>query len=319
MSNLKVYGQTEMGLHRKNKFVDLQRIIDSKNIKSLELLYFDEPYIPPWDEVLDFLETNKNLNITYKLNKDFPLFYFYVVFNYYYLNNIKSKKISSNKHLTYFAWLAGSTHNRLYRCELAEELARRNLLSEGKYAWTDTTCDLTLNGETKKFEFNHFKNELKFIDHKQPIDKKKFNNGLPYPQDELEDCIFNIVVEDVKDEVFFSEKTVNTFYVKKSLLLLSSATGNLLQLKKLGFDVHENIIDISYDMITDRKKKVKAFVDQIEKIVNMDINKVYELTKLSRKNNMETLINIVSRKPPYLDDLKQWSLVFNSPLVMKWE
>ena len=72
-------------------------------------------------------------------------------------------------------------------------------------------------------------------------------------------------------------------------------------------------------MITDRKKKVKAFVDQIEKIVNMDINKVYELTKLSRKNNMETLINIVSSKPPYLDDLKQWSLVFNSPLVMKWE
>ena len=40
MSNLKVYGQTEMGLHRKNKFIDLQRIIDSKNIKKFRITLF---------------------------------------------------------------------------------------------------------------------------------------------------------------------------------------------------------------------------------------------------------------------------------------
>lgn len=317
MSSLKIYGQTEMANHIKNNFIDLQQVIDSQNIKSLELLYYDEPYIPLWDELLSFLENNKDLKITYKLNKDFPLFYFYVVFNYYYLHNIKPKAISSNEELTYFAWLAGSTQNRLYRCELAEELAKRNLLSKGIYTWTDTTCDY--RGQTKKFKFKHFNNELKFLDHKQPIDKKKFNNGLPYPQEELERCIFNIVVEDVKDEIFFSEKTVNTFYVQKSLFLLSSAPGSLLQLKKLGFDVHENLIDISYDLIADRKKKVKSFVDQIEKVINMDIKKIYDLTKIGRKNNLRTLMRLVSNKPEHLNDLKQWSLKFRYPLVLKWE
>jgi hypothetical protein len=315
MSNvLEIYGHTEMVHHINDNFEKLSKQLVRDDVDEIIYYQFDEAYIH--EDVVDFFSKNPHIKITNYTNADFPDFYFYMVFNYHYSNDIKSKKIVPSENLVPYSFLPGTTFGRFLKCEIAEELAKRNLLEKGVYSWTDTRC--ALYDPPTKFQFEHFKNEYKFLDHTNPIDDGRFNNGLPFPKKALENCIFSIVVEEAKNYTVLSEKTATALFHQKSILLISATTGTCDKLKELGFDLCEDIVDLKYDTVLDKKLKAKLLVDQVEKICDLDPLILYEKTKNSREHNFKTFLNIIAKKPKYHEIFRQWCFKRHMPLRLSW-
>ena len=88
--------------------------------------------------------------------------------------------------------------------------------------------------------------------------------------------------------------------------------------KELGFDLCEDIVDLKYDTVLDKKLKAKLLVDQVEKICDLDPLILYEKTKNSREHNFKTFLNIVAKKPKYHEIFRQWCFKRHMPLRLSW-
>jgi len=68
----------------------------------------------------------------------------------------------------------------------------------------------------------------------------------------------------------FTEKTIKSF-AWGQIPLFNTVYDNLKYIRKLGFDLFDDIIDHSYDMIEDPISRIDAVIDQLEKICNWSI------------------------------------------------
>jgi len=117
-------------------------------------------------------------------------------------------------------------------------------------------------------------------------------------------CFINVVAEtssqtddDSWREIFLTEKTFKVFGYRQ-LPIWFAVPGTVQTVRNLGFDVFDDVIDHSYDLIDDDNTRMNIVVDVLDKFCAQ--NTVQELNDLRHKlwerisNNMKLLIRLES-------------------------
>lgn len=102
-----------------------------------------------------------------------------------------------------------------------------------------------------------------------PVDQRQQHNSA---QELFSTCLFNVVVEtsSQSDEwswrgLFITEKTFKAF-VLKQIPIWWAVPGLVAEVKNLGFDLFDDIVNHEYDKIVDENQRLDAVVDQIKLI-----------------------------------------------------
>ena len=85
-------------------------------------------------------------------------------------------------------------------------------------------------------------------------------------------CLFNIIIETSSQtdpnswsSIFLTEKTFKCFDLYQ-IPIWFAVPGTVEQLRKLGFDLFDDIVDHSYDTITDPVLRMNFVVDQVKQL-----------------------------------------------------
>lgn len=100
-----------------------------------------------------------------------------------------------------------------------------------------------------------------------------FENFRKYLKPNYEGAPIDIVVESemVNEAPFFTEKTLHCFY-SKSLPIIITGKGAIQHLRDVGFDVFDDIIDHTYDLIDDRLMRMYAAINKnLHLLVDKDL------------------------------------------------
>ena len=102
------------------------------------------------------------------------------------------------------------------------------------------------------------------------------------------DSLFHIVAESRMEESLLSEKTWKIFKVGQ-IPVMCGPQHAVAHLRRLGFDVFDDIVDHSYDTVADWKSRIQAMHCSLDKIVELDHDSLLELTRLRRLKNQQHL------------------------------
>jgi len=108
-----------------------------------------------------------------------------------------------------------------------------------------------------------------------------------YTQDNLDGFL--------KNDLFVTEKTYKTFYMGHPFVVLSQP-GTIRHVKKLGFDVFDDIINHDYDNISDDQQRFEAVLTEALRLCTIS---------LTRWNNIRELIlpRLLENHRIYVDEL----------------
>jgi hypothetical protein len=107
-----------------------------------------------------------------------------------------------------------------------------------------------------------------------------------------------------ENPIYTSEKIFKP-YLSWQIPIFFGVAGLYRTLKKLGFDVFEDLFDMSFDSELDNMKRFELQYKNVEKIAKMDRNSVHQVyrTRLHRiENNFKNLEELSEN---YVDVLKK--------------
>ncbi len=118
--------------------------------------------------------------------------------------------------------------------------------------------------------------QLYFPNNKLPIlvdgNARQYTHNLA--TDIFKTCLFNIIVETSEqhstngwNSIFLTEKTFKCFDLYQ-LPIWFAVPGTVKQVRKLGFDLFDDIIDHSYDNIIDEDERINSIVAQVTTLNN---------------------------------------------------
>jgi hypothetical protein len=114
--------------------------------------------------------------------------------------------------------------------------------------------------------------------------------------------LYSIVTEtNFENYFFFSEKTAKPLYAGR-LFVFFGAQGQLQDLKQLGFQTFDSIIDESYDAIDDTFKRFEKAFEQVIWLVAQDHQLLYKKMQPILQHNQRH----IQDRQYFLDPLKQW-------------
>jgi len=104
----------------------------------------------------------------------------------------------------------------------------------------------------------------------------------------FENFLFDISIDTFNEGVpFLTEKSTKGFIWGK--VPLSTGSKNLMHyLEQLGFDIFRDIINYNYDIQNDNNLRMDLFMEQVEKVVKVDISTIHNLEQ--RLDYNKTLI-----------------------------
>jgi hypothetical protein len=123
---------------------------------------------------------------------------------------------------------------------------------------------------------------------------KYFLDGIDVPWDIYQNTWYSVCTESAGnagsfyDDVRITEKTARMFLAKR-VFVLFGARGTLSYLRSQGFQTFSEIIDESYDNISDDHDRFSAAFDQVEKLAELDPVQVYQYTYDIREHNHHRL------------------------------
>jgi hypothetical protein len=154
---------------------------------------------------------------------------------------------------------------REYRLKFAELLLENNLHTE---------CNMKFNSvdDNKSYLEHQFVNQ-KFaitrldLDHHYPTNNTSSNASAEYQASDYNQALCEVVLETVFDDqrIHLTEKTLRPIACQQPFLTLSGP-GTLEYLKSYGFKTFNNVIDESYDTITDSYQRMQAVVKEMQRI-----------------------------------------------------
>lgn len=101
----------------------------------------------------------------------------------------------------------------------------------------------------------------------------------------------NIVTETImRGEVFIGEKTWKPIASGQFFLILGCA-GTVSYLRNIGVDVFDDIIDHSYDLEPDWRKRIQLMQQSFQKLVSMNVADLWQQTQQRRAQNRTNFFN----------------------------
>jgi len=193
-------------------------------------------------------------------------------FNYKQTDNTRFDK----PFVTYF----GNPH--LHRCHLIDNYARLNIIDKGLITW---------NIKGYNFRFNYFDNNLIIKD-----DYLKLLHSYIVTE-EYQRCLVDCVAEATSYVPFITEKTARPLLMKKPFVVLGCHKYNEY-LKKLGFELYDEIIDYSFDDMPDVETRSIFYAETVRNdICNIkDYNKTYQMLLPKIEHNYNNIIRIINDK-----------------------
>jgi hypothetical protein len=94
----------------------------------------------------------------------------------------------------------------------------------------------------------------------------------------------------MESHTFFTEKIAKPMIARRLFLVLANP-GYLNDLKKLGFQTFDGIIDESYDQITDTESRIIAIVDQIRYLCTQDQQEIFKKIKPIVEHNYNLIMH----------------------------
>lgn len=185
-----------------------------------------------------------------------------------------------------------------FRVLFTAELFRRKLENYGLI-----TCGTAAEGATgnwgnvyELYVHDDIKFRFPYALNRPAVERSNFYSDIV---DQFNDCIIHVALETsfentlysknnlplntMWDRIFPTEKTILAFSMFQLPLILS-VPGTVEFVRSMGFDMFDDIIDHSYDKEQDPERRILMVVDELERLVNENNLKSYDLTTRLYKN-----------------------------------
>ena len=93
-----------------------------------------------------------------------------------------------------------------------------------------------------------------------------------------QESYINLVTETTVVSPMLSEKTFKPI-VAGQLFVLIAASGAVQFLRDIGIDTFDDIIDHSYDLISDTRARINKAVEQVDQLIEKDLDTIYDNIK----------------------------------------
>lgn len=172
---------------------------------------------------------------------------------------------------------------RLHRVRLVEEILSRELEEEGIVSCGYDSIDRDYSKICQKGLQHRFPIQVETLE--RITNDEDVNQTLSnFNQESFITVVAETSCEQVDhplqsggyDKIFITEKTLKAFITGTFPLILAPKHA-IQYLRGKGFDMFDDIIDHSYDNYTDPNIKTKMIVDQLEKLLQMDISVLKDL------------------------------------------
>jgi hypothetical protein len=153
--------------------------------------------------------------------------------------------------------------------------------------------------QDKGLRFEYFDEQQRFLNDGM----KELQNSYILPE-QYHSSLFDFVTECCHETIAISEKTVKPLALKKPFVVMG-AVGFNTYLKRLGFELYDEIIDYGFDNEPDLKKRAEMYVSNIKTVSKIEnLQEVYEMLLPKINHNFNKCI--------------EWSVdVDNIPPVVK--
>jgi hypothetical protein len=189
--------------------------------------------------------------------------------------------------------------SRQPRCLLIDYLAKNNMINDNYVSWAGTKDGNKCYPENG-YKFRWWRPETLVIQdtwknmntlwHTEPIGSYM----LP-PEDAFKDSAMSLIAESHVDEFFVTEKTALAIFHKRPFLVFSQPNWHK-NLKRMGFELFEEIVDYEFDNEIDQEKRCEMLISQLKRLVDWDYNDLLSITKNKTEHNYNKLLNYKKRK-----------------------
>lgn len=264
-------------------------------------IFLSEPYqkVELTEEQKLFIKTNNLGHLKVYSLYHWKTFHFFIYLNYFLVKKAFSPQLAQN--FKSFMFLNGQV--ALNRCIVIDELARTKALTSNLYSWqTNNIGDSVLDD----YSFKFFDGNKKYLDHPSSI-HPGYANITPQL---FSKALWQVAIErESYMEGLISEKVIIPIFFKRPFLYLSSP-NSIHFLKKLGFDVFDDYIDISYDKEYDLEKRCKMFANEVKKITLLENKKILPIIKQKCHKNLNNMISLVYNEKLDIDKEKILDMYF---------
>jgi hypothetical protein len=192
---------------------------------------------------------------------------------------------------------------RYHRIKLLDQFVQKPYFQNILYSFNGTAADDHYDLPEMQTLVAKYQNLLPLkIDRK---DAKYGDDMLRLDHPGLHDSYLNIVTAHHYDISFLDEKIFKPIATGQIFVTLSG-TGTIDLLRKLGFDVFDDIINHDYDNEPDLNMRIDKLVTSIDLWMHMDHETVWQETYSRRVKNAEHFFNLDVSKNPFDQFLKQF-------------
>ena len=203
--------------------------------------------------------------------------------------NLKNLSTPTNRHLFISLNHIGYNH----RCCLIDTLEKYNLLKNNIFTWHNI-------GVSDNYNWKYWTPALIHLD--DEFSKIKHQHVLPA---EYDDALFNLVAESTVETIFVTEKTWHAILAEKPFLVLAAPKFHHF-LKSKGYKLFDNIIDYSFDLEPDLKKRTDMLVQQLKTLENQNYSALHSDMKYICKHNKNLAISHIKNQEGVPNIVKQF-------------
>jgi len=177
------------------------------------------------------------------------------------------------------------------------QLIRRNLLDRGFVSFNSACINPEFRSmtPTQAFEYSFEKyNSIFASEHEKIKHNIPYKNFVEIDGDLLPAILgskFALILETHFSDnrvISLTEKTFTHLQLPRPWIVFSSQ-GSVNYLRKLGFDVLDDIVDHSYDNISDHIQRQVAILDQCQQLADIDIHSVLPRCKQAVEHNKKIM------------------------------
>jgi hypothetical protein len=147
-----------------------------------------------------------------------------------------------------------------HRCVLLDKLYQSNCFEFGSHTW-----NILSGGIFQKYDFKHW-TEKKIVDKSQYFDDM---NNFTISTQNYNESILELVMESTDRCIFYTEKTFKPLLFAQPILLFGAKTINH-NLTKLGFKLHDDIIDYSFDYADTLEERASQLSAELVRLNTID-------------------------------------------------